>query len=397
MITRLRSASVLTAALVTLALAGCRSDRAAAPADAPAWPVSTPEAEGVDGAAIASFVADVEAGHYGLVDHFLMLRHGKIVADHHFDHDYVALSAPYEPVDDPYDYDSPDWHPYYRGTELHSLQSVSKSITSICIGIAIDEGHIPGGVETPAMSFFEAYEPDLSDPRLRAMTLEDLLTMRSGIDWNEMISYENETNSCILLEASDDWIQFVLDRPMREAPGTRFDYNSGVSVLLGKVVRVATGRRIDEYAREKLFEPLGITEVYWKETPDREVDTEGGLYMAPHDLARVAQLFLQRGEWEGRRIVSEAWVDASVRPHVADISSGFVRDGRGYGYQWWVPVQEDGEAVQYQGSGYGGQFPIVVPSLDLVIVLNAWNIHDAPERSTSRAVQDVLLPAIDTR
>jgi len=397
MSTHLRSAAAFALACVSLALGGCRAGGGAAPAVAFDWPVSTPEAEGVDAAAIASFVADVEAGRYGHVDHFLMLRHGKIVADHHFDHDYVAISAPYAPEDHQYDYDSPDWHPYYRGTELHSLQSVSKSITSICIGIAIDEGDIPGGVATPAMSFFEDYEPDLSDPRRRAMTLEDLLTMRSGIDWNEMISYDDETNSCLLLEASDDWIRFVLDRPMREAPGTRFDYNSGVSVLLGKIVRVATGQRIDEYAREKLFEPLGITEVYWKETPTGEIDTEGGLYLAPHDLARVAQLFLQRGEWEGRRVVSEAWVGASVRPHVADIRPDLARDDRGYGYQWWVPVHEDGEAVQYQGSGYGGQFPIVVPALDLVIVLNAWNIHDAPPRYTSEAVRDVLLPAVAER
>ncbi len=393
MLTSLRSAAVLVAVCVVPVLPACRSGGGAT--TAAAWPVSTPEAEGVDGAAIANFVADVEAGHYGLVDHFLMLRHGRVVADHHFDRDYAAISAPYAPEDQQYDYDSPDWHPYYRGSELHSLQSVSKSITSICIGIAIDEGHIPGGVVTPAMSFFEDYEVDLADPRRSAMTLEDLLTMRSGIDWNEMISYEDETNSCLLLEASDDWIQFVLDRPMREAPGTRFDYNSGVSVLLGKIVRVATGQRIDDYAREKLFEPLGITEVYWKQTPAGEIDTEGGLYLAPHDLARVAQLFLQRGEWEGRRVVSEAWVDASVRPHVADIRPDLARDDRGYGYQWWVPVHANGEALRYQGRGYGGQYPIVVPSLDLVIVLNAWNIHDAPERSMDEAVRDLLVPAVD--
>jgi len=285
----------------------------------------------------------------------------------------------------------------YAGLAIYdTMQFIKPNVQTICVGIAIDEGHIPGGVETPAMSFFASYEPDLSDPRRQAMTLEDLLTMRSGIDWNEMISYDDETNSCILLEESDDWIRFVLDRPMREDPGTRFDYNSGASVLLGKIVRTATGQRIDEYAREKLFEPLGITEFEWKVTPDGEIDTEGGLYLAPRDLARIAYLFLRGGEWNGQRIVSAAWVEASVAPHVADISPANARDDRGYGYQWWVPVHRDGVTVQYQGSGYGGQFPIVVPELDLVVVFNAWNIHDIPERSTSAAVRDVILPAVKT-
>lgn len=244
------------------------------------------------------------------------------------------------------------------------------------------------------MSFLASYSPDLADLRRRAMTLEDLLTMRSGIDWNEMISYDDETNSCTQLEASDAWIRFVLDRPMREDPGTRFDYNSGVSVLLGKIVRVATGQRIDAYAREKLFEPLGISDFYWKETPDGEIDTEGGLYLSAPDLARVAQLFLRKGMWNGQQIVSPAWVEASVTPHVADVNPDNPRDNRGYGYQWWIPEHRDGKAVRYQGSGYGGQFPIVVPELDLVIVFNAWNIHDRPERSTQMAVRDVILPAV---
>lgn len=396
MLIRIRRAALLSFALTAI----CLGARAPLAQDDPtwpreSWPVSTAAAEGIDEAAVAGLVADIEAGHYGLVDHFLLIRHGRVVADHHFEHDYAVLSAPYGPEDRQYDYDHPDWHPYFQGTSLHTLQSVTKSITSICVGIAIDEGHIPGGVETPAMSFFASYEPNLSDPRRQAMTLADLLTMRSGIDWNEMISYDDETNSCILLEESDDWIRFVLDRPMREDPGTRFDYNSGVSVLLGKIVRTATGQRIDEYAREKLFEPLGITEFEWKVTPDGEIDTEGGLYLAPKDLARIAYLFLRGGEWNGRRIVSEAWVDASVAPHVADISPENPRDNRGYGYQWWIPVHRDGVTVQYQGSGYGGQFPIVVPELDLVIVFNAWNIHDTAKRSTSTAVREVILPAVE--
>ena len=358
------------------------------------WPVSTPEAEGFDADALRALIDDMQVGKYGLLDHFLLIRHGKVIADRHFPRDYAALSAPHEPVDAQYDYDHPNWHPYYQGTELHTLQSVTKSITSAVLGIALDDGHIPGGVSTPAMSFFEDYDFDVEDPLRAAMTVEDLLTMRSGIDWAEWIPYTDPRNSCIRLEASEQWIQFVLDQPMRERPGTRFDYNSGASVLLGKIVAVATGQRIDDYARERLFDPLGIDDFYWKVTPDQEIDTEGGLYLTAHDLARIAYLFLREGRWRDRQIVSESWVRESLAPHVPDIRPNNGHLDSGYGYQWWIPEHENGEPVIYQGSGFGGQFPIVVPEHDLAIVFLAWNIHGGGELSAQRAVRERILPAI---
>lgn len=389
------------ALVVTLTLLSCFfvSFQIFAQASAKSWPgeswtVSTPEKEGIDPTAIEDLVADIRAGEYGLVDHFLLIRNGRIVADHHFKHDYEKISSQHDPKNHQYDYDHPAWHPYYQGTKLHTLQSVTKSITSVAVGIAIDEGHIPEGVETPALSFFDDYKPDLSDARKKSMTLEDMLTMRSGISWNEMVPYVDERNSCIQLEASDNWIQFVLDQPMREEPGEVFDYNSGVSVLLGKIVRVATGERIDAYAKKKLFEPIGINEYYWKTTPDGEIDTEGGLYLSAHDLARIAYLMLRNGNWDGKQVVSKEWVQASIAPVVADVNPNNGRPDQGYGYQWWVPEHEDGQTKIFCGSGYGGQFPIIVPEHDLVIVFNAWNIHDSPKRSTQRAVRDRILPAI---
>lgn len=382
----------VTMAILSLFFGGLEASAQTWPEET--WPVSTPENEGFDPAAIDALVADMKAGKYGLVDHFLLIRHGRVVADHHFEHDYEKISSEHNPKDDQYDYDHPAWHPYYRDTKLHTLQSVTKSITSVAVGIAIDKGHIPDGLETPAMSFFEDYKLDLSDARKKSMTLEDLLTMRSGIRWNEMISYDDERNSCIQLEASDNWIQFVLDQPMREEPGTLFDYNSGVSVLLGKIVRVATGQRIDAYAKENLFKPIGINEFYWKTTPDGEIDTEGGLYLTAHDLARVAYLMLRGGNWNGQQIVSKEWVQKSTNPVVPDLRPNNGRPDDGYGYQWWVPEHENGKTKIFCGSGYGGQFPVIVPEHDLVIVFNAWNIHGNPKLFTQRAVQERILPSI---
>lgn len=383
--------ATLLAALLPVACAPQASESPAASWPAESWPVSTPEAEGIRASALDSIDADIRAGRYGLMDHFLVIRHGRLVYDRRYEHDYVAVNEGRDTTDAIYNYDSPAWHPWYRGTDLHTLQSVTKSVTSLAMGIALDEGLIDS-VGVPAMEYFEAYGPDMSDPRRARMTLQDLLTMRSGIDWNEMISYSDAENSAILLEASDDWIQYVIDRPMREEPGTRFDYNSGVSMLLGKIVREATGERIDAWATAKLFGPIGIRDFYWKITPRGEADTEGGLYLAPHDLARIAYLVLRNGEWNGQRVVSADWIRESTWPTVPDIrpDDDASVPNRGYGYQWWIPIMDDGRPVVVAGSGYGGQFPYIVPGKDLVVVFNAWNIHDAPELSAQRALQHIM-------
>ncbi|MEM0955479.1 MAG: serine hydrolase, partial [Pseudomonadota bacterium] len=361
------------------------------------WTQSTPEQEGLRPAPLREFVANIRKGDYGLIDQLLVIRHGRIVVDERFEQDYAAIAAALTPdqyiginkTDPIYDYDNPDVHPYYQNTNLHSLQSVTKSVTSIAIGIAIDEGYIKG-VNVPAMSFFSKYKTQ-SDPRAQAMMLEDLLTMRSGIQWNLDDGYGDASNSTAVLEASDTWIQYVLDQPMDADPGMVFEYNDGVSVLIGKILREATGRRADDYAREKLFEPLGIENFFWKTTPDGEADTEGGLFLSTHDLARVAYLFLREGEWKGRQIVSADWVRQSTRPHVPDTADG--REGFGYGYQWWVTQHRAGEPVIYQGIGYGGQRPIVVPEHDVVVVFNAWDIRGDHAKRAQQDFLSKVLPA----
>ena len=357
------------------------------------WPASTPAQEGIDPAAIDALVADIEAGTYGLIDHFTLIRHGRLVADHHFEQDYESIAAAYDTTNHQYNYDHPDWHPYYQGTELHSLQSVTKSVTSAALGIAIDQGLI-SGVDVPALSFFQAYSPDLTDPRKGDMKLEDLLTMRSGIEWSEDTPYTDPENSCILMEASDEWVPFVLGYPMDSDPGTVWEYNSGASVLLGKIVQVATGQRIDAWAKEQLFDPLGIQDFYWKITPSGEVDTEGGLYLSAQDLARIGYLFLRGGMWGDQRILSEDWVRASTAPIVTDIQPENGRTDPGYGYQWWVPDHDGENTSVFAGNGYGGQFLLVAPDYDIVAVFNGWNIHEGARESTWRALQERILPGI---
>ncbi|MXX67592.1 MAG: serine hydrolase [Gemmatimonadales bacterium] len=361
------------------------------------WPVSTAEAEGVDPAAIDSLIADIDAGRYGLIDQFLLIRNGRVIADRRWDHGvrYAELLAAQEDTaDHQYNYDHPSWHPYYRDTDLHSLQSVTKSVTSVAFGIAVDEGHI-SGVEVPAWPYFEGYGVDLADPRRAATSLEDFLTMRSGIDWAlPGQTYDDGTHPTVVLEASDAWIDYVVARPVGTEPGNRFDYNDGVSVLLGKIVREATGQRLDAWAEERLFRPIGIDEYYWKLAPDGEVDSEGGLYLSTHDLARIGYLMLRGGEWDGRQVVSREWAEASTSPVVPDVAPDNDRPDTGYGYQWWVPVHEDGETRVFAGNGYGGQFIHIVPEHDLISVFNGWTLHEQPELFSWTALQDRILPAI---
>lgn len=381
-------------ALLSLALlVGCGVGEAGTPWPGETWATSTPAAQGIDPAAIDSLVTDLESGEYGLVDAFMLIRNGLVVANHRFTHDYAAIGAEYDTTNHQYNYDHADWHPYLQGTDLHTLQSVTKSVTSAALGIAMDEGLL-GGVDTRVMSFFETYAPYATDARKESTTLEDFLTMRSGIEWNTQGAYGSGNHSTDLLEASDEWIRFVLEQPTDTMPGSRYQYNDGVSVLLGKILREATGQRIDEWARERLFEPIGITDFYWKITPDGEADTEGGLYLSTGDLARIGYLFLRGGEWNGRQIVSRQWVEASTAPVVPDVAPDNDRSDPGYGYQWWVPDAENGTTRVFAGNGYGGQFVLVSPEHDIVAVFNGWNIHGGANRSTWRALQERILPHV---
>ena len=355
------------------------------------WPRSTAEKEGVEQAVLDEIHSDIQAGHYGLIDHFLLIRNGKIIADHAYEQDYARIAANYDTTHHMYNYDHPDWHPFYKGSQLHSLQSVTKSITSAALGIAIDEGLL-SGVDVKIAELFKDYAFDKHDSRMMNMSLEDLLTMRAGIKWDEA-SYDEADNSCILMEASEDWIQFVFDQGMDMEPGKSFEYNSGASVLIGKVIHLVTGMYADKWAEEKLFKPLGIENYYWKKTPLGEIDTEGGLYLSSHDLAKIGYLFLHKGKWEGKQIISEDWVEKSVSPIIPDLSPP--GDGRepGYGYQWWVPQHNSGSTKIFAGNGYGGQFVLVAPDYDMLAVFNGWHIHGTPKKFTWNVLTRKILPA----
>ena len=359
------------------------------------WPLSTPEREGIDPTALAAVDALIRAGDYGFVDSFLLIRNGRLVADYRYVHDYVAASADRNLDPNPYNYFHPDWHPFYKGGDVHTMQSVTKSWTSALVGVAIGRGEIES-VEVPGLSFFQDRDFPDQDGRKATMSLADLLTMRAGFEWNEAsVPYSDPGNDCARLEAEEDWLQYVLEKPLSSDPGSVFVYNSGVSVLLSGILLEATGVTIDRYAEEHLFGPLGIFDYHWKKTPLGLPDTEGGLYLRAEDLAKLGYLFLKEGVWEGKQILPEGWVAASIQPWVADTEPDNGQADTGYGYQWWILDDgNEGDPVVYGAVGFGGQYLLVVPELELITVFTGWNIFGDPPRSVE-LFRDFILPAVD--
>ena len=218
------------------------------------------------------------------------------------------------------------------------------------------------------------------------MTLRDVLTMTTGIRWDEgSTEYTDPRNNCAVMEGRDDWVRYVLEQPMAADPGRTFVYDSGATMLLSYLIAKTTGKPADDYAREHLFGPLGI-EFFWKRTPKGLADTEGGLYLTPRDFAKIGLLYMQDGVWNGRRILPEGWAKSSTEGLVETNEKPFR-----YGYQWWVlPKDEKRPADAFFAWGYGGQILLVVPKLELIAVFTGWNIYDQPELDPRVALERVL-------
>jgi CubicO group peptidase (beta-lactamase class C family) len=358
------------------------------------WPVSTPATEGVDGNALAALDAELAAGIHGNVDGLLVIRHGKVIFDKRYTHDYAPLNPAPEAPPGPYNYYDASWHPWYaQNPRLHTMQSVSKSVLAVLFGVALQQGLLPG-LDTPALALLPHRSVPDPDGRKATITLADLLTMRSGLAWNEDdFDYTDTRNDCAVMEANDDWVGFVLDKPMAANAGSVFVYNSGVTMVLAEILETLTGRKLAEFAETELFGPLGITEYYWKHTPAGLADAEGGLYLAPTDLAKIARLYEDSGQWNGQQIVPSSWVRDSLVPATVSTYPGHEELAQaGYGYQWWIYTDYLGQPA-WGGSGYGGQCPVVLPELDLIIVFTGWKVY-GPATPALALVRDRILPVI---
>jgi CubicO group peptidase (beta-lactamase class C family) len=295
------------------------------------WPTSTPEQQGMSSQALADLV---DFGAANAMDSLLLLRHGQIVVEAHY--------APFRP-----------------GLK-HLVNSVTKAVVGTLAGVAFKEGAL-GPLDQSVVDVFSERKIANLDANKKAITLQSLLDSTSGIDWREPLS-NAPPESAIQMERSGDWVGFVLDRPMAQAPGLAFEYNSGTWHLLSAVLAKKTGRNTLEYAKQNLFVPLGITDVAWRRDPRGTPIGGYGLFMHPRDMAKLGYLYLHAGEWAGQQILSPAWTERPLRASV-DMRFGASPSFR-YADGWWVIPDKRA----YLAVGFLRQLIIVLPDLDLVAV-----------------------------
>lgn len=289
---------------------------------------------------------------------------------------------------------------YFNGAtsfELHTLQSVSKSVTSALIGIALGNGDLTS-TDEPVLDFFPQWREELAaDPRRAAQRVQHLLTMQTGTDYHEN---GDDAPHWELNRLRTGWDRFWLNRDMVSDPGTVWQYDSGGVITLSSILKARTGLHADGYAERHLFGPLGITNYRWIANDEGHPHTGGGLHLTSRDMMKFGQLFLQNGVWEGEQVVPAEWVDLSTRRHYTfPQPAGVVRKTLGYGYLWWIwgpdPAGSGGQEI-FAASGFGGQYIIVVPELEMVVVFTGW-LDPAVSQFPIALFYNEILPAVISR
>jgi CubicO group peptidase (beta-lactamase class C family) len=253
---------------------------------------------------------------------------------------------------------------------LHNMKSASKSVLSLAVGIAIDQGLIKS-VNEPIFSFFPEFS-DLRSPDKDRIQLVHALTMSMGLKWVEATPATGDfDNDEARMHMASDQSRYVLSLPVTAPAGQAFLYNTGALALVSAIMRKATGRPFDEFVRANLFDPLGITHVEW-ERYRGEPDAGGGLHLRPRDMAKIGQFILAGGRWNDRQVVSKDWIEASTTWKLE------ATDNQSYGYLWWLGRSRlNRRLVQWIGAlGRGGQYIRIVPELDLVVVVTAGYYQD---------------------
>lgn len=292
------------------------------------WQISTPEAEGFDAAKLQkAYKLVFSEDEYHTAYSLLVIRNGKLVAEG-------------------YTYDLEDID------RLNNIKSATKSVTSLLTGIALEEGYL----RAVTQSISELIPAYVAPGSAKAdITLAHLLTMTSGLRWDN-----DEETAELMIDRPGDSLAFAVDQPLDFAPGAKFHYSDGQPHILGAILQEVTGKSLEQYADEKLFVPLGITDYLWEQHRDGVNYGAYGIYLRPRDLAKIGQLALNGGAWKGQQLVSPGWITEATQVH-ANQNEG------PYGYYWWIRPDFGG----FMAAGHGGQFAYVIPAKNLLIVMTA--------------------------
>ncbi len=281
----------------------------------------------------------------------------------------------------------------YDAETLNSLQSVTKSFTSAVMGIAIEQGKIRGVDEKVLDFFLDVQDIQNMDDRKASMTFRDLLTMRSGTDYDE--GYPSSPHSQ-MNRLERGWDRFYLNRPMISEPGTRFRYDSGGVILMSAMLKNRTGDHVDVFAEKYLFAPLGIRKMRWIKNREGHPHTGGGLFMRPLDVAKFGLLYLRNGKWEDKQVVPARWVEESFKKHVT-FPGQRGRKTTGYGYLWWLQEPDpdgSGKSDIVSARGLGGQYIFIIPEHRMVVVTTSESRHNAGIQDPITILYRDILPAM---
>jgi CubicO group peptidase (beta-lactamase class C family) len=293
------------------------------------WKGETPESQGISSQAILDFIEAAERERPNDLHSFVLLRHGQQVAKGW-------------------------WHPYDQESR-HTLYSLSKSFTSTAIGLAQAEGLL--SVNDPVISFFPDETPENPSENLKAMRIRDLLKMNSG---------HNQEPSVATVQNTESWVKGFLSAPVEHKPGTHFVYNSMATFMLSAIIQKVTKQTLSEYLTPRIFQPLGIENPKWEKNP-QGIDFGGwGLNIRTQDIANFGQLYLQKGKWEGKQLIPEAWVEEATSFQTSNGSNPDSDWEQGYGYQFWMSRHG-----LYRGDGAFGQYCIVFPEQEAVLAITS--------------------------
>jgi CubicO group peptidase (beta-lactamase class C family) len=343
------------------------------------WQTTSLADVGIDENVISAAINRINYKLYQNVHGILIVKNGKLVFEEYFSGQDLDITDPeLKYVSKTFD----------RNT-LHYQASVTKSVTSALFGMAMDKKLI-NSVDDPLFSYLPEYA-DLKTAEKDKITLDHTLAMASGIPWDESsYPYSDNRNDMMAMMNSNDPIRFILSKNLVASPGTRFIYNSGTTNVLGDIVLRRSGMLLTEFARQHLFKPLGISKYSWMRFPRVNTMTfaSGGLYLRPRDMAKFGLLYLQEGRWSGNQIISKEWVAQSTKAHIA-IDSYW-----DYGYQWWLRTyyKSSRDHKSFAARGWGGQYIIVFPSLEMVVVFTGGN-YSTPE-PVDEILTRFILPAV---
>ena len=312
------------------------------------WQVSSLAKEGVNEEIILDLIQTILAGNYPNTHSVLLVKNGKLLLEEYF-------------------YGN-------KRDDLHYLASATKSINSILIGISLDQGFITD-VDQDASHWFNGYQNTkwLSEPY--NITIRHLLSMTSGIEWDENRSASDPRHDYFAMRRGGDWIRYVFNKELVAPPGQKFNYNGGLSALLGEIIKRASGIDAEKFCEKYLFDPLGISQYSWLKYNNGSINTGGGLLLRSRDMAKIGQMVLSNGKFENKRIVSEQWIIESTKNQVLEKAHPF---GSGYGYQWWLGERTvNGEIVKVViAQGIGGQCIFIIPKANAIAVFTSQLVNN---------------------